>query len=77
LETKMVAKTNRLGALVGKAGAGLVAVGLLMLMTLVVDVKPAEAAFPGQNGRIAYVASDGHDQEIFTIAATPWYPDSR
>jgi len=29
--------------------------------------KPAEATFPGVNGKIVYVASDGHDQEIYTI----------
>src|SRR5215207_4550966 len=40
-------KTNHLGALVATAGA-LVAVGLLMLMMLVVEVRPAEATFPGK-----------------------------
>jgi hypothetical protein len=40
-------KTNHLGALAATAGA-LVAVGLLMLMMLVVEVRPAEATFPGK-----------------------------
>ena len=40
-------KTNHLGALAATAGA-LVAVGLLMLMMLVGEVRPAEATFPGK-----------------------------
>jgi len=44
-----------------------VAVGLLVLMMVVVEVQPAEATFPGKNGKIAYVSSDGHVQEIYTI----------
>jgi Tol biopolymer transport system component len=40
-------KTNHLGALAATAGA-LVAVGLLMLMMLVVEVRPAEATFAGK-----------------------------
>jgi hypothetical protein len=36
-------------------------------MMLVVEVRPAEATFPGKNGRIAYVGTDGHDREIYTI----------
>ena len=65
---KVMAKTNHLGALAAAVGATLVAVGLLVLMMLlVVDVQPAEAAFPGKNGKIAYSGSDGNDFEIFTI----------
>ncbi len=30
--------------------------------------KPAEATFPGKNGKIAYMDSDGHDREIYTIS---------
>ena len=40
-------KTNHLGALAATAGA-LVAVGLVMLMMLVGEVRPAEATFPGK-----------------------------
>src|SRR5215213_7170464 len=40
-------KTNHLGALAATAGA-LVAVGFLILMMLVVEVRPAEATFPGK-----------------------------
>ena len=35
----------------------LVAVGMLVLTTLLVVDKPAEAAFPGQNGKIASKAT--------------------
>jgi Tol biopolymer transport system component len=61
-EEKMMAKTNHLGALAAAAGA-LVAVGLLMLMLLVVEARPAGATFPGKNGKIAF--SSGYD--IYTI----------
>jgi hypothetical protein len=61
-----VAKTNRLGALAAVAAATLTAVGLLVLM-LLAEVKPAQATFPGKNGKIAYEGWDGHDFEIFTI----------
>src|SRR5215217_435559 len=40
-------KINHSGALAATAGT-LVAVGLLMLMMLVVEVRPAEATFPGK-----------------------------
>ena len=40
-------KTNHLGALAATAGA-LVAVGLVMLMMLMGEVRPAEATFPGK-----------------------------
>ena len=40
-------KSNHLGALAATAGA-LVAVGLVLLMMLVVEVRPAEATFPGK-----------------------------
>ncbi len=58
-------KTNHWGPLAAAAGT-LVAVGLLMLM-LVVDVRPAEATFPGKPGKIAYEGDDGNDAEIYTI----------
>jgi TolB protein len=46
---------------VGVAVAGLVAFA-------VVGVGPAQAAFPGENGRLAFTAFDGPRQDIFTIA---------
>jgi hypothetical protein len=49
-EKKMVAKTNHLRALAAAAGM-LVAGGLLVLMMLVVEARPAEATFPGPNGK--------------------------
>jgi Tol biopolymer transport system component len=61
-----MAKTEHFWALAAAAGATLVAVGLLMLMLVVGGVRPAEAAFPGTPGKIAYSGSDG-DYEIYTI----------
>jgi hypothetical protein len=66
-EKKMV-KTNHLGSLTAAVGV-LVAEGLLVLMLMVVEARPAGAAFPGQNGKIAYAGFDGHDSEIYTIDA--------
>jgi len=43
-------KTNHLGALAAVAGA-LVAVGLLVLMLVMVEARPAGATFPGKNGK--------------------------
>jgi TolB protein len=41
---------------------------------LVVGGRPAEATFPGPNGKIAYSAFDGDDSEIYTIKATGGKP---
>src|SRR5215204_1365308 len=66
-----MAKTNYWGALSATAGT-VVAGGLLLLMLLVV-VEPAGAAFPGQNGKIAFASKhspggfDGVDYEIYTM----------
>jgi len=49
------------------AGAALAAVGVLVLMLLAVEARPAEATFPGKNGKIAFTGWDGHDREIYTI----------
>jgi Tol biopolymer transport system component len=65
----MVKNLNHLGVALAAAAAGvLAAVGMLMLMLLVV-VEPAGAAFPGQNGKIAFVSGFGSDSEIFTVNA--------
>jgi Tol biopolymer transport system component len=70
----MAKKTNHWGALAAAAGV-LAAVGMLMLMVLVMgEVRPAEAAFPGKNGDIAYWGYDGKDYEIFTIDAAGGTP---
>jgi TolB protein len=61
-----VAKTNHLGALAAAVGM-LAAVGSLVLMLVVIEARPAEATFPGKNGKIAYQGFDGHDFEIYTI----------
>ena len=60
----MVKNLNHLGVALAAAAAGvLAAVGMLMLMLVLVE--PAGAAFPGQNGKIAFVS----DYEIYTVNA--------
>jgi hypothetical protein len=61
-----MAKTKHFGPLAAAAGA-LVAVGLVVLIMLVVEVRPAEATFPGKPGKIAYAGRDATDFEIYTI----------
>jgi len=61
-EEKMMAKTNHLRVLTAAAGT-LVAVGLLMLMLVMVEARPAGATFPGKNGKIAFSIS----YDIYTI----------
>jgi hypothetical protein len=70
---KIVAKTNRFGALAAVAGASLVAVGLVVIIMLVVEVHPAEAAFPGKNGKMAFSGRQGEEWTIYTINATGGY----
>jgi WD40-like Beta Propeller Repeat len=56
-----------LGALAAAVGT-LVAVGLLVLiMMVVVEARPAEAIFPGKNGKIAFVREGALDSHILTI----------
>ena len=52
------------------AAAGvLVAMGMLMLTMLLVVDEPAGAAFPGQNGKIAFDSTrDGGNEEIYTMS---------
>jgi hypothetical protein len=57
------AKTDHFGAPLPPAAGVLVAVGLLV----VVEARPAGAAFPGPNGEITYASYDGNDYEIYTI----------
>jgi len=59
---KSVAKSNHLGAL-ATAVALLAAVGVLGL----VEVRPAEATFPGKNGKIAFQSDRGGSYEIYTM----------
>jgi dipeptidyl aminopeptidase/acylaminoacyl peptidase len=59
---KSVAKSNHLGAL-ATAVAVLVEVGVLGL----VQVRPAEATFPGKNGKIAFQSDRGGSYEIYTM----------
>jgi hypothetical protein len=63
LGEKKKAKTDHFGAPLAAAAGVLVAVGLVVLM--VVEARPAGAAFPGQNGRITYAGYDGNDFEIW------------
>jgi Tol biopolymer transport system component len=62
-----LAKTNHFTPLAAAAGA-LVAVALLVLM-LVVNPQPAKAAFPGQNGRIAFASERDGDYDIYTVSS--------
>jgi hypothetical protein len=55
-----------LEALAAAAGM-LVAVGMLVLIMVVVEARPAEATFPGKNGRIAYNTSANACCVIYTI----------
>jgi hypothetical protein len=41
---------------------------LVLMLLLVVEAGPAEATFPGKNGKIAYSSFDGNDFEIYTIS---------
>ena len=43
----------------------LAAVGMLMLTILVVEAEPAEATFPGQNGKIAISSYRDGNFEIY------------
>ena len=64
-----MAKTKHFGPLAAAAGA-LVAVALLVLMLVVVNPQPAKAAFPGQNGRIAFSSDRSGNIEIYTVSST-------
>jgi hypothetical protein len=57
--------TSHFGALATVAGV-LVAVGMLMLI-MVSLVEPAGAAFPGQNGKIAFTSARDGNSEIYTM----------
>jgi hypothetical protein len=61
-----MAKTKHFGALAAAAGA-LVAVALLVLVLVVVNPQPAKAAFPSQNGRIAFASNRDGDYDIWIV----------
>src|SRR5215216_433495 len=61
-----MSRTNRLGALAAAVGV-LLAVGLLRLILLAVEAEPAEATFPGKNGKIAFQSDGGGSYEIYTM----------
>src|SRR5215216_242250 len=61
-----MSRTNRLGALAAAVGV-LLAVGLLRLILLAVEAEPAEATFPGKNGKIAFQSDRGGSYEIYTM----------
>jgi uncharacterized membrane protein (UPF0127 family) len=54
-EAKMTGKTNHLGTLAATAGVVLVAVGLLVVLMVVVDRKPAEATKVAQSSELRIV----------------------
>ena len=58
-----MAKSNHLVALATAVVATLVAVVVLGL----VEVRPAEATFPGKNGKIAFQSDGGGSYEIYTM----------
>ena len=58
-----LAKSDYLGALATAVVATLVAVGVLRL----VEVRPAEATFPGKNGKMAFQSDRGGSYEIYTM----------
>jgi hypothetical protein len=64
---------RRIVLLLVSTAAALVLAGGVGLLNA---AKPAEATFPGVNGKIVYVASDGNDQEIYTISPRG-YPSQR
>jgi TolB protein len=61
---------NRFAGLAAAALATLVAVGLLVSTMLVADMQPAKAAFPGQNGKIAFSSNRSGNYEIYTVSST-------
>jgi hypothetical protein len=62
-----VTKTRHLRTLAAAVGM-LGAVGLLALMLVMIEAGPAEAAFPGENGFIAYSSEPmGGPSEVFRI----------
>lgn len=63
-------KTNHLGSLAATVGM-LAAVGLLVLMLVLIEARPAEATSLGEPGKIAYSSFDGNDYDIYTIDSTP------
>jgi hypothetical protein len=69
LGKEKVVKTVRFNlpraALLAAVAGLLAAVGLLVVL----EVQPAEANYPGTNGKIAYAGYDGNDSEIYTINA--------
>jgi len=46
----------------------------MMVLIVLALGEPAGAAFPGKNGKIAYVGHDGQDYEIYTINPTGGTP---
>src|SRR5215212_885568 len=62
-EKKSVAKSSHLVALATAVATALAAVGVLGL----VEVLPAEATFPGKNGKIAFQSDRGGNYEIYTM----------
>ncbi len=63
-------KTNHFGALAAVAAGVFAAVGMLTLTMLLALVEPAEAAFPGQNGKIAFTSNRAGNPEIYTMNST-------
>jgi Tol biopolymer transport system component len=52
--------------------AGLLLAALLVVLVLLWGARPAEAAFPGANGKIAYEYDTSSEQEIYAMDAEPF-----
>src|SRR5215210_5488637 len=68
MEDKKMTRSNHFGVLLGASVAALLA----LLLTVSATQKPAQAAFPGENGKFLYCDEADRDApcEIFSI-----YPD--
>lgn len=68
-DAKRGARKNMIGTKKG-IEATLLAAALVVLLTLVVADNPARAAFPGQNGKIAFMSDRDGDYEIYSVSPT-------
>jgi Tol biopolymer transport system component len=62
-----MAKTDHYFGVLTAAVGVLVAAGLLVLMVLAVEARPAGAAFPGKNGKIVFTSNRDGNYEIYTM----------
>ncbi len=65
LTTRGLARRAVRVGLFSRTGVGVAVAGLVALA--VVGAGPAQAAFPGENGRLAFTTFEGERQDVFTI----------